>query len=277
MVLTDCIHRWLRGDDAWPPDLVSRLFARLNVSAADVIYDPFVGWGTTALVAHRRELRSISTDRSALAVLTTACKIHPPHLREITALRDTLCSCNFESLLRDLTLGAIANQMMRFVLAAGLARSRWFAGAALDVHEVHTSALCVLREMADDISVIPPGRATAQVLHAEFGEQTLPVRSAVIVTSLPFSKSNANPRRQKLEAVLGGTNVYDNQQYDYGAFLTRVAEHAAALRCRALAVELESVFTDQFVRRLETLGFDTRTCDELGTADRARIVFGELR
>src|SRR6266446_7007073 len=80
------VHRWLTFVDSWPPSSVEYLLDCLRIESSDVVYDPFVGSGTTPVVCAHRGLISLSGDISSLAALTTRIKLEHPSLQELDAV-----------------------------------------------------------------------------------------------------------------------------------------------------------------------------------------------
>ncbi len=58
----DNLHRWLKYREGFSADLVERLLKEFNIKAGDTILDPFVGSGTTSIVAKMQGVNSIGFD-----------------------------------------------------------------------------------------------------------------------------------------------------------------------------------------------------------------------
>ncbi|ERH11842.1 MAG: DNA methylase, partial [halophilic archaeon J07HB67] len=68
------VHDWYRFVFAYSDRLVEGLFEEFDVSADDLVLDPFVGTGTTALVAKRHGVDAIGVDTSPASVLSARVK-----------------------------------------------------------------------------------------------------------------------------------------------------------------------------------------------------------
>ncbi len=68
------VHDWYRFVFAYSDKLVEGLFEEFGVSADDLVLDPFVGTGTTALVAKRHGVDAIGVDTSPASVLSARAK-----------------------------------------------------------------------------------------------------------------------------------------------------------------------------------------------------------
>jgi hypothetical protein len=125
------VHRWLRFADSWDECTVHRAFDTIGVRRKEVIYDPFVGCGTTPVAAAVRGLRTVSMDRSALAVLGTAVKLYPPDRAMLDEIEQKLRSCPCNILIRKLQVRRLrrgsaspAQRALVFALMAGWFRAR---------------------------------------------------------------------------------------------------------------------------------------------------------
>jgi hypothetical protein len=125
------VHRWLRFADGWDECTVHRAFDMIGLRRKEVIYDPFVGSGTTPVAAAVRGYRTVSMDRSALAVLSTAVKLYPPDAAMLDEIEQKLRSCPCNILIRKLQVRRLrrgsASPMQRalvFALMAGWFRAR---------------------------------------------------------------------------------------------------------------------------------------------------------
>lgn len=67
-------HRWFYFPHSFDPALVSAILAECNLTGGDSILDPFVGSGTTLLVAQEQGLRATGFDLSPVSVLVSRAK-----------------------------------------------------------------------------------------------------------------------------------------------------------------------------------------------------------
>ena len=56
------VHGWLKYKEAFSQDLVAKLLDLMQVKANDLILDPFLGSGTTALVCKQKGIKSLGFD-----------------------------------------------------------------------------------------------------------------------------------------------------------------------------------------------------------------------
>ncbi|HBO25264.1 MAG TPA: modification methylase [Culturomica sp.] len=70
----DSIHRWLKYKEGFSADLVKILLNEFNIHAGATILDPFLGSGTTALVARLQGINSIGFDILPITNVSIAVK-----------------------------------------------------------------------------------------------------------------------------------------------------------------------------------------------------------
>ncbi|MDR3136500.1 MAG: site-specific DNA-methyltransferase [Coriobacteriales bacterium] len=58
----DCLHRWLKYKEGFSANLVETLFEEMEIGKGERVLDPFLGSGTTALVAQMQGINSIGFD-----------------------------------------------------------------------------------------------------------------------------------------------------------------------------------------------------------------------
>ena len=227
------VHRWLRFPDSWDIPTVHRAFDVIGVRRSDVIYDPFVGCGTTPVAAAARGMRTVSMDRSALAVLATVVKLYPPDPGMLDSVVEKLHSCPCNILIRKLQVRRLrrgaASPVQRalvFALVSGWFRARerapWDlahdqADHAAD-HEIAApdarwleESLRVVEEMRADQP--PPGsRAIQHVVRCrEFSNDVTKLpgltgqNSIVMVTSPPLPTRHIDLDRQRLDRMIHTT------------------------------------------------------------------------
>jgi hypothetical protein len=226
------VHRWLRFPDSWDVPTVQRAFDTIGVRRSDVIYDPFVGCGTTPVAAAARGMRTVGMDRSALAVLATVVKLYPPDPGMLDAVVEKLRSCPCNILIRKLQVRRLrrgaaspAQRALVFALVAGWFRARerapWeafeqsdpvadCASAAPDVHWLEES-LRVVEEMRAD-QPAPGSRAIQHVVRCrEFSNDVTKLpgltgqNSIVMVTSPPLPTRHIDLDRQRLDRMIHTT------------------------------------------------------------------------
>ena len=70
----DCLHRWLKYKEGFSSQLVSLLLKEFNIKEGDLIMDPFMGSGTTALVCALDGIHSIGYDILPMSRLSILAK-----------------------------------------------------------------------------------------------------------------------------------------------------------------------------------------------------------
>lgn len=70
----DRLHRWLKYKEGFSSELVRTLFRDLGLKVGDNVLDPFMGSGTTALVAQMEELNSIGFDILPMSKISIIAK-----------------------------------------------------------------------------------------------------------------------------------------------------------------------------------------------------------
>jgi len=70
----DCLHRWLKYREGFSAELVMRLFDEFKLKKGDTVLDPFLGSGTTALVAKLQGLNAIGYDILPMTAIAVNAK-----------------------------------------------------------------------------------------------------------------------------------------------------------------------------------------------------------
>ncbi|MBQ9640841.1 MAG: modification methylase [Bacteroidaceae bacterium] len=70
----DCLHRWLKYKEGFSSQLVKMLLDEFEVGEGDLVMDPFMGSGTTALVCALRGINSIGYDVLPMSKLSILAK-----------------------------------------------------------------------------------------------------------------------------------------------------------------------------------------------------------
>jgi hypothetical protein len=274
------VHRWLRFADSWDERAVHRAFDLIGVRRREVIYDPFVGCGTTPVAAAARGHRTVSMDRSALAVLGTVVKLYPPDPAMLDEVAEKLRSCPCNILIRKLQVrrlrrGAASptQRTLVFALVAGWFRARdvqpWqnvpcaSTDVPPDVRWLEES-LRIIEEMRADQP--PPGTRPIQhvVRCREFSNDVsrLPGltghNSIVMITSPPLPTRHIDLDRQRLDRMIHTTvprlRIFDRHDHHteslaavemrrvatYEKFIDSLLAHAQRLQCTAVAIEMSN-------------------------------------
>lgn len=84
----DRLHRWLKYKEGFSAELVRILFKDFSLKEGDTVLDPFMGSGTTALVAQMSGLHSVGFDILPMSKLSILCKssVYKYDISELEAL-----------------------------------------------------------------------------------------------------------------------------------------------------------------------------------------------
>jgi hypothetical protein len=210
------IHRWLTFVDSWPPSSVEYLLDCLRIESSDVIYDPFVGCGTTPVVCAHRGLATCSGDISNLAVLTTRIKLEHPSLKELDGVERIFQGVGPQTLLRCFAEGSLSHHtsasilhILQFVLAAAVLRIGWDGGSDLDLDHLGKEVVKLINEMRTDIEATLGKQSAHRVSLCEFLAADLNQlrqfsrTGLAMISSPPFFGSNTNPTMQRIADLLG--------------------------------------------------------------------------
>ncbi|AEG16008.1 DNA methylase N-4/N-6 domain protein [Desulfofundulus kuznetsovii DSM 6115] len=84
------VHRWFWFPHSYSPELVEAILDSWNLPPGSVLLDPFVGAGTTLLVAKERGYPALGADLSPLAVLVSNVKVQPYQREKLEAALNCL-------------------------------------------------------------------------------------------------------------------------------------------------------------------------------------------
>ena len=87
------IHNWFLFPHSFSPQLVYWLLEQLAVPKGGLVYDPFVGAGTTLLACKERSVSAVGADTLPLSVFVSNVKVRD---YEVSALREDLATVSFE-------------------------------------------------------------------------------------------------------------------------------------------------------------------------------------
>jgi len=102
----DCLHNWLKYKEGFSAELVEILLDEMGIKPKDTILDPFLGSGTTALVAKMKGINSISFDimpmsRIAVNVKNNIARYDVAELREfVKFLKEQIRPSNYKRKVR---------------------------------------------------------------------------------------------------------------------------------------------------------------------------------
>ena len=82
------IHRWFFFPHSYSPELVEAILDRWRLPRGALLIDPFVGTGTTLLVAKKRKYSAIGFDLSPVSLLVSNVKIRDYDFEEIRSCLD---------------------------------------------------------------------------------------------------------------------------------------------------------------------------------------------
>lgn len=115
------IHRWFGFPHSYSPELVEAVLEEWKLPRGTAILDPFVGAGTTLLVAQQSGYSSVGTDLSPLAVLVSRVKVTPFDMKGLKVSLDVLrLSWNGSDQGRDPMSGVTCGRLERAFTPAEL-------------------------------------------------------------------------------------------------------------------------------------------------------------
>ena len=261
-----------------------------HVTCEDVVYDPFVGCGTTAIAAAARECDTISCDANPIAVLVTHFKLNPPSPEDLTAMVDSIGPNGLQEAFRAFSCGVRPQvcdghlSLLRFLLAVAVLRTRWHLGSTWDDERIASELRLLVAEIAGDTRTPLPRKAVHQINCGDFRDcgVELPLagsRRVVIITSPPFFGSDRNPRVQRLAALLGLTWPAPTERHT-GTDLSEKADrflrslHLTAATSREAAIHLH--FLTEIVHHVTSTGCSDTAIEMSGaTVGRQRVPFDE--
>lgn len=90
----DALHSWLRYKEGFSAALVSTLLDEMGIQPGDLVLDPFMGSGTTALVCQMRGVDSLGYDIMPISQVAISAKANVLRydLRELRCLADDVRS-----------------------------------------------------------------------------------------------------------------------------------------------------------------------------------------
>ena len=90
----DCLHRWLKYREGFSSQLVKLLLNEFNIGVGDLVLDPFMGSGTTALVCSLEGINSIGYDTLPMSKLSILAKtaVYDYNLIELKTILDHIIS-----------------------------------------------------------------------------------------------------------------------------------------------------------------------------------------
>lgn len=89
----DMLHSWLKYKEGFSADLVNTLLDDMGAVPGDIVMDPFMGSGTTALVCQMRGINSIGYDIMPISKVSIIAKsnVMKYNITEIKSLLDEFC------------------------------------------------------------------------------------------------------------------------------------------------------------------------------------------
>ncbi len=90
----DSIHSWLKYKEGFSAELVRNLISEFKLQPDDTILDPFMGSGTTALVASAENINSIGYDILPMSAIAIKAKsaVHDYNIAELHQLIEFIAS-----------------------------------------------------------------------------------------------------------------------------------------------------------------------------------------
>lgn len=266
------IDRWFSSEDRWPLSAVNALLDEFHATCTDIVYDPFVGCGTTALAAAIRSCSTFSSDLNPVSALITRHKVLPPSPRAVRFHLNLIETVGVRALLTSVfprpKLARLDVSLLQFVLATAILRTDWHLGRPWDELRVLSEVRLLCSEICEDVPFARTWTAAHRVSSVDFRQSTLSPKKnhrTLLVTSPPFFRSDRNPKVVQLTELLhldwppemsnGITHSVPlivaqflrkcdltlagrSEVVKYLDFLVEIANRATAVNCSALAIEM---------------------------------------
>jgi hypothetical protein len=266
------IDRWFSSEDRWPLSAVNDLLDEFHATCSDIVYDPFVGCGTTAVAAAIRSCSTFSSDLNPVSALITRYKVCPPSPRAVWSHLNLIETVGVRSILESVVLPPQFTDpnvsLLQFVLATAILRTDWHLGRPWDELRVLSEVQLLCSEICEDVPFARTWTAAHRVSSVDFRHSTLSPSEnhrILLVTSPPFFRSDRNPKVVQLTELLhldwppemssdvthsvplivaqflqrcDLTPAGRSEVVKYLDFLVQIANHAIAVNCSALAIEM---------------------------------------
>lgn len=205
-------NRWLSFDDSWSVTDVVAAFEKAHVSPHDVVIDPFIGCGTTALVAASRGITIHGGDLSPLAVFVTQMKCAPMHYWDVQQLQII-----FQQYTWSMLAHAIHQRTLHMLVPTDLVipvvqcfvvatcRSGWQLEDEMPQAHFQSIVQQCITEITDDIASQQTCTNTGVVYCDDFRQCLAYITHrtpTVMITSPPFFGSRASRLRMLFDTVL---------------------------------------------------------------------------
>lgn len=211
----DRLNRVASFDYSWSIYRAAHLLSAVELLDSDVLVDPFVGCGTTAVLAGHLGLNSVSCDICPLAAFTSQCKIKLMTGKwnvDWWSLRDRSAESIVKSLIqppREVTFGD--EDIERFLGVACLTQVKWlYEGGKASRESLDRAFITILTELsgyARDRDGSVRGRHSVVLGSADSLQSDMQGRH-VMLASPPFPSSNENPQRRQLGELLRPSFAY---------------------------------------------------------------------
>ena len=147
----DCIHGWLKYKEGFSAILVKQLLADFNVQKGDLVIDPFMGSGTTALVSTLAGINSIGYDILPMSQISITAKsnIYKYNIKELKSFltdferQDVPNSYNGKSPSLSITEGAYPPETDRQIAYY----TEWFENSDISKEAKILLKLCCLNTL----------------------------------------------------------------------------------------------------------------------------------
>jgi len=192
------------------------LLNTLGIEPPQVVYDPFVGCGTTPIVSAARGLGTYSCDISSLAALTTRMKLNPPTYQHLESVLSIAKETYLQDLIQRFVNKSLSEkfpqyilELLQFVLSSTLLRIGWHKGNALQLEEFQVELLLLIEEMIADTQAVSSLETSHFVRCCDFytvepGEvASFASGQVALISSPPFFGSNTNPAKERLARLMG--------------------------------------------------------------------------
>jgi hypothetical protein len=205
-------QRWVSFDDSWSIADVTSAFDILQVTINDTVFDPFIGCGTTALVASARSIPIVGSDISPFAVLMARMKCDLKYDWDVTAIQEVFRQYTWQKIALAIThqhLHTLVEPKLFWPIimcfVAATYRSGWLLDGEMSQICFQQALDTLLDEIQHDLVAMEQPQHRCELYCADFRDMhvlTSAIPSPVMISSPPFFGSRSNPLCQLLDRVL---------------------------------------------------------------------------
>ena len=232
--------------DGWRVEDVAAILSRCNLQPTDIVYDPFMGTGSTLVGARDLGCRAVGCDANPLRVVVARVNALPPTTTEIDRADALLQARGAAGVMKEAASAEVPIRgLLQFLAVAGATSTGWLEGHIVEEGQLDAAMRDAVRLLRRPRPPVPAGHAPMLFCEDAFrpstGRLTALQGRTTMVASPPFFGTVENPREAQLAHALGlNAPAYPTSRClvpAYDSFLHSVADHCAAHATR-VALEM---------------------------------------